>query len=144
MATATAAEAAAGDLEEGQILECDRCRDKLEIKRVFPRTHEYVAETFGEEFLSLLLKKQIFFYDYVTDWSVLDETSLPPPDKFFNTLTNRPISSEDYQHAENVWRKLGFVNLGQYCEMYLILDILILGRTKRRSAIRFLYKKKRR
>ena len=63
--------------------------------------------------------------------------------KFFNTLTNRPISSEDYQHAENVWRKLGFVNLGQYCEMYLILDILILGRTMRRSvAIRFLVLKK--
>ena len=115
------------NLEDGEIPECDYCRNKLEVRKVFPRTYEYIVETFGEEHLELLMRKGVFPYDYLRDWSVLEETSLPPESAFFNTLTNQPISSEDFQHARDVWDKLGFVNLGQYAEAYLICDVLLLG-----------------
>ena len=49
-----------GRAEPGLIPECDECRDKPEVRKVFPRTYDYVTSTFGEEHLAALLRKQVY------------------------------------------------------------------------------------
>ena len=53
-----------------------------------------------DEPISLLKRKGVFPYDYVSSFEKLNEQNLP--DDFFNSLYNAHISDEDYDHAQNV------------------------------------------
>ena len=52
--------------------------------------------------LSLLLRKDVYPYDYVDCLKKLDETSLPPKEAFYSKLTGEGIRDEDYQDAHTV------------------------------------------
>ena len=76
--------------------------------------------------LNLLLKKQVYPYDYakkLTDYYI---PSLPPIDKFFNTLTQEHISKEDYEHAENIYRIFNCKTFLDYTLVYLMTDVYLL------------------
>ena len=51
------------------------------------------------------VKKGFFCYDYVDNPARLDETSLPPHEKFHSKLKGCNISEEDYRYVEKKWRK---------------------------------------
>ena len=51
---------------------------------------------------SLLTRKGVYPYDYVTSIKQLKETKLPPKEAFYSKLLDEEISDEDYQHAHNV------------------------------------------
>ena len=52
---------------------------------------------------SLLTRKGVYPYDYVTSINKLKETKLPSKDEFYSKLYDEEISEEDFQHAINVW-----------------------------------------
>ena len=79
------------------------------------------------ESLELLKKKGIFPYDYMTDFSKLSATSLPPKDAFYNQLNKTGISDEDYAHAQKVWETFGCESMGDYHDLYLKTDVLLLA-----------------
>lgn len=62
--------------------------------------------------VQLLLRKQVYPYDYMDSESKFDETALPPKAAFFNTLNDEHISDDDYTHALKVWEKFSIENLG--------------------------------
>ena len=76
---------------------------------------------------TLLLKKGVYPYEYMDSWQRFDETQLPPIDKFYSSLSDESISQEDYEHAQNVWRTFGCKNLGEYHDLYLRTDVLLLA-----------------
>lgn len=78
------------------------------------------------EKLNLVLRKGIFPYDYIDSLSRFNETSLPEKEKFFNTLLECDVSQEEYEHAKNVWKELGFKTLGEYSDFYVKLDVTLL------------------
>ena len=45
---------------------------------------------------SLLARKGVYPYDYVTSIDKLKETKLPPKEAFYSKLLNEEISDEDY------------------------------------------------
>ena len=49
--------------------------------------------------LSLLLRKDVYPYDYVDCMKKLDETSLSPKEAFYFKLADEDVTDEDYQHA---------------------------------------------
>lgn len=74
----------------------------------------------------LLFQKGFFPYTYLTSFSKLKEESLPPARFFYNELSETPIESKQYQHAKNVWSNFGCQNLGDYLNVYLLADLLLL------------------
>ena len=79
-----------------------------------------------EESLDLLKQKGVFPYEYMTDFSKLSVTSLPPKDAFYSRLNNAGISDEDYEHAQKVWESFGCKTMKDYHDLYLKTDVLLL------------------
>lgn len=81
----------------------------------------------NEKQLSLLRRKGVYPYDYMSSWDTYHETSLPPKEKFYSNLTDESISQDDYEHAKNVWDCFAIKNLGEYTDLYVKSDVLLLA-----------------
>ena len=71
--------------------------------------------------------KSPFPYSYVTSFDVLFEKQLPSQGDFFNDLKNEPLSNEDYECANHIWKTFECKTLGDYLSIYLKLDVLLLA-----------------
>ena len=76
---------------------------------------------------SLLTRKGVYPYDYVSSLNKLSETCLPPKEEFYSKLNDEDISDEDYQHAINVWNTFGCKTIKDYHDLYLKSDVLLLA-----------------
>ena len=76
---------------------------------------------------SLLTRKGVYPYDYVTSINKLKETKLPSKDEFYSKLYDEDISDEDYQHAIKVWNTFNCQTLQDYHDLYLTTDVLFLA-----------------
>lgn len=77
--------------------------------------------------VQLLLRKGVYPYEYMTDWSRFNETSLPPKEAFYSKLTLEGISDKDYEHAQTVWKTFDMKTMGDYHDLYLRTDMLTLA-----------------
>ena len=55
-----------------------------------------------------------------------DETALPPKNHFYSNLNLEDICDEDYAHAQKVWNVFETKNLGEYYNLYVKSDTLLL------------------
>ena len=89
-------------------------------------------EFFGFEFYKahqrkLLIQKGIYPYEYMDSWEKFKETSLPSIDHFYSNLKMAEVSNSDYEHACSVWREFGIRNMGEYHDLYLRTDVILLA-----------------
>ena len=70
--------------------------------------------------------KGVYPYDYMDSFNKFNE-KLPLKEEFYSILNDEHISDEDYQHAQNVWNTFSLNNMGQYHDLYLKSDILLLA-----------------
>ena len=89
----------------------------------FPIMHKTVAE---ESKRRLLLKKGIYPYEYMDLFERFGKTELPEKEKFYSTLSSSGITDEDYAHAQEVWNVFGCKTLGDYQDLYVATDVLLL------------------
>ena len=75
----------------------------------------------------LLLRKGVYPYEWMDDESKFAHTSLPDRKAFYSSLALQDISEEDYQHAQNVWRSFDMKTMGDYHDLYLKSDVLLLA-----------------
>ncbi|XP_070169720.1 uncharacterized protein [Polyergus mexicanus] len=75
----------------------------------------------------LLARKGVFPSEYVDDVDKLLETRLPPREAFHSSLTGDAISESDYAHAIRVWERFRVETLGDYSDLCLKSDVLLLA-----------------
>ena len=81
---------------------------------------------FGEK-VELLSRKGIYPYDYMNGIKKFSEEKLPPKEEFFSKLNDCNISDEDLDHAQRIWNEFGVKNHGEYHDLYLKSDVLLLA-----------------
>lgn len=79
------------------------------------------------EQIALLGRKGVFCYDYVSSYDKLNETNLPEKKYFYSKLMECEISDENYTFANEVWNKFNIKTLGEYSDLYLMADVLLLA-----------------
>ena len=137
--------------------ECKRCKERKKIKSVcnfiglknnklnykckeckkrwlkpvnglikkFPNIHKFCNEDINK--FVLLLRKGVYPYEYMDSWERSDETSLPYKKSFYSELYLEDITDKDYTHAQKVFKELGLKNLGDYHDLYVQSDTLLLS-----------------
>ena len=55
-----------------------------------------------------------------------NEDKLPDKSKFFSSLKDCGINEKDYEKAANFWKVFKIKNLGEYHDLYLKTDVLLL------------------
>ena len=60
-------------------------------------------------------------------WEKFDETILPPKEPFYSNLNLEDISDGDSAHAQKVWGVFEINNLGEYHDLFVQSDTLLLA-----------------
>ncbi|XP_078348383.1 uncharacterized protein LOC144633376 [Oculina patagonica] len=99
--------------------------DKL-VSNLPKESLKYTSEIFKGEKLNLMSRKGVYCYDYMDSFDKFNE-KLPKKEDFYSILNNEHISDEDYQHVKNVWKMFKINNMGEYHDLYLKSDVLLLS-----------------
>ena len=65
-------------------------------------------------------------YDYMDSFGRFSEKKLPTKDDFYSILNDEHISDTQYVHAIKVWNTFKLNNIGEYHDLYLKSDVLLL------------------
>ena len=87
----------------------------------------YTSEAFSGEKLDLMKAKGIYPYDYMDSFQKFSRTELPKRQDFYSLLNDEGISESAYAHAQKVWETFRIENMGQYHDLYLKSDVLLLA-----------------
>ncbi len=90
-----------------------------------PITKQYF-KNFSSEQIDLITRKGVYPYEYIDSHDRFTETELPSIHNFYGHL-NGKITQADYNHAKQVWKAFGCKNLGEYHDLYLKTDVLLLA-----------------
>ena len=60
-------------------------------------------------------------------WERFNETSLPDKKAFYSELYLEDITDKDYTHAQKVFKELKLKNLGNYHDLYVQSDTLLIA-----------------
>ena len=75
----------------------------------------------------LFLRKGVYPYEYMDDWSRFHEAAMRQKEAFYSKLSQEGISDEDFTHGQKVWETFGCTTLGDYHDLYLRTDVLLLA-----------------
>ena len=84
-------------------------------------------EDYSELQYNLLTRKGIYPYEYMSSWDKFEEFKLPPIEAFYSNLNMSNVSEGDYEHAHRVWKEFNIRNLGEYHDLYLCTDVILLS-----------------
>ena len=116
---------------EKLILKCFNCKqyykkkfNKELIKRL-KSTYEFCNKDLNK--FILLLRKGVYPYEYMDNWERFNETFLPSKEYFYSNLNVENIDDIDYRHGNNVFKIFKLKNLGEYHDLYVHSDTLLLA-----------------
>ena len=111
------------------LLECSHYmawfeKDSKELTKIFKNAYEFCNKDINK--FILLLRKNVYPYEYMDSWERFDETSLPDKDAFYSSLNMQDITDVDHRHANKVFKKFKLKNLGDYHDLHVQSDTLFL------------------
>ena len=63
----------------------------------------------------------------MNNWERFDEISLPNKESFYSNLNMENIDDIDYRYSNNVFKRFKLKNLGEYYDLYVQSDTLLLA-----------------
>ena len=116
---------------EKLIFKCFNCKSYYEkdfnkelIKR-FASMYEFCNKNLNK--FVLLLRKGVYPYEYMDNWERFNETSLPKKESFYSNSNIENIEGIDYRHGNNVFKRFKLKNLGEYHDLSVQSDTLLLA-----------------
>ena len=100
--------------------------DKL-VSNLPAEALKYTNKRFRKEKFNLMTRKGIYPYDYMDSFEKFNKTELPTKEEFYSILNNEHISDKDYCHAKKVLNTFQLQTMGEYHNLYLQSDILLLA-----------------
>ena len=97
----------------------------IELIKRFPNTYRFCKRNINE--FILLLRKGVYPYEYMDNWERFNETTLPNKKAFYSELDLEDITDGDYAHAQTVFEEFKLKNLGNYHDLYVQSDALLLA-----------------
>ena len=113
------------------IFECFNCKQRYrkkfnkELIKRFASTYELCNKELNK--FILLLRKGVYPYEYMDNLERYNETSLPSKESFYSNLNMENIGDIEYRHGNNVFNKFKLNNLGEYHDLYVQSDTLLLA-----------------
>ena len=99
--------------------------DKL-VKNLSDKDFKCLSSVFNNEKLKLVKQKGVYPYEYMNSYKRSNENELPDRVKFFSSSKEVGIHEKEYKTAINVWKVFEVDNMGQYHDLYLKTDVLLL------------------
>ena len=118
-------------MNEKLIFKCIDCEKEYEkefnkeLLERFANTYKFCNNDLNK--FIMLLRKGVYPYEYIDGWDKFNEKVLPGKESFYSNLTLENISETDYAHANNVFKKFYINNLGEYHDLYVRSDTLLLA-----------------
>ena len=116
--------------DEQLIFRCSSCKKNCkkdfnkDLIQSFVNINEFCNEDLNK--FILLLRKGVYPYEYMDSWQRFDET-LPDKEAFYSNLSMEDITDTDYIHANKVFKKFKLKHLGEYHDLYIQSDTLLLA-----------------
>ena len=107
-------------------IDCDKEYEKefnKELIERFANTYKFCNNDL-DKFI-MLLRKGVYPCEYIDEWDKFIEKVLPGKESFYSNLTLENVSETD--HANNVFKKFNINNLGEYHDLYVRSDTLLLA-----------------
>ena len=86
----------------------------------------YTSQKFKGKELDLMSQKGVYPYDFMDSFDKFNE-KLPSKEDFYSILNDEHITDDQYKHAQNVWNTFNLKCMGEYHDLYLKSDILLLA-----------------
>ena len=136
-------------IHNNKCVDCNSCLDYIKIKneklllKCF-NCNNYYKKKFNKDLIEkfknaysfcdndlnkfvMLLRKGVYPYEYMDGWDKFNETSIPSKESLYSNLTMENISETDYRHANNVFKTFKLNNLGDYHDLYVQSNTLLLA-----------------
>ena len=116
---------------EKLLLKCFNCKTyyekdfNKELIKKFKNTYSFCNNDINK--FVLLLRKGVYPYEYMDSWERFNETSLPSKEDFYSNLNMENIDDIDYRHGNNMFKIFKLDNLGDYHDIYVQSDTLLLA-----------------
>ena len=86
----------------------------------------YTSKAFKGKRLNLMSQKGAYPYDFMDSFEKFNQTELPNKDQFYSILNDQHITDDEYDHANKVWNTFMIKTMGEYHDLYLVSDVLLL------------------
>ena len=91
----------------------------------FPTLYKFFNGDLNKFFL--LLRKDIYPYEYMDSWERFDDDTIPPKEAFYSEINLENITDKDYEHLKKVCGAFEIKNLGEYYGIYVQYDTFVLA-----------------
>ena len=96
------------------------------VKNLPEKAFNYTKQVFKDDKFRLMKQKGVYPYDFMNSFEKFNETQLPSQNDFFSQM-NEHITDEEYNHAQTVWDTFELKTMGEYHDLYLQSDVLLLA-----------------
>ena len=72
-------------------------------------------------------QKCVYPYDFMDSFERFDQMELPTKDQFYSILNDQHITNDEYDRAKEVWKSFNIETMGEYHDLYLKSDVLLLA-----------------
>ena len=86
----------------------------------------YTSKASKDKRLHLMSQKSVYPYDFMDSFEKFNQSELPNKDQFYCILNDQHITDDEYDHANKVWNTFMIKTMGEYHDLYLVSDVLLL------------------